>query len=277
MMKKKINVIIPVHNESHYLGHCLRSLKRQSLEPSRVIVVDDASSNGSMKIVESFKDDRWLTVSLEREGPQTRYDHSLRYAYVVSQGSKNLEEDCDYIGLLDGDTVLELRYYEKLVKALEDHPEMGLVSGPLSNFSLSGPELGLLPLVWGCNRLFTQECWAKVNEGPLMRVVVSPDTYQNYRAHSLGFKPQSIEDARSFCLRDPGFNYPHIGQVCYLLGYYPWYVLLRGLRKKSVRISVSILAGYLKAWATHQPQYEVKSTVRQLQIERLRRILRWRR
>jgi len=49
-----ISLVIAVHNRRHLIGETLRSLLNQSRPPDQVIVVDDASSDGTPEIVESF-------------------------------------------------------------------------------------------------------------------------------------------------------------------------------------------------------------------------------
>ena len=52
----KISVIIPCFNHEKFIGRCLRSILDQSLNKKdyEVIVVDDGSSDNSLKIIKSF-------------------------------------------------------------------------------------------------------------------------------------------------------------------------------------------------------------------------------
>jgi glycosyltransferase involved in cell wall biosynthesis len=56
MSKKLISVIIPVYNQELFLGRCLRSILSQSInrEDFEIIVIDDGSKDGSLKIIQSF-------------------------------------------------------------------------------------------------------------------------------------------------------------------------------------------------------------------------------
>lgn len=50
-----ISVVIPTYNEAKYTENCLESLSEQSLLPQEVIVVDDGSTDDTLKIINSLK------------------------------------------------------------------------------------------------------------------------------------------------------------------------------------------------------------------------------
>ncbi len=52
---KLISIIIPVYNEENCLNDCLSSLLEQSYPKLEIIVVDDGSSDNSLKIAKNFK------------------------------------------------------------------------------------------------------------------------------------------------------------------------------------------------------------------------------
>ena len=54
MTKPAISVIIAMYNAEKYIAECLASLANQTLQDFEIIVVDDCSTDNSLKIVESF-------------------------------------------------------------------------------------------------------------------------------------------------------------------------------------------------------------------------------
>lgn len=53
--RKTVSVIIPIYNEQMVLASCLESLHAQSFKPLEIIIVDDGSTDGSLKIAKKFK------------------------------------------------------------------------------------------------------------------------------------------------------------------------------------------------------------------------------
>ncbi|MCI5760300.1 MAG: glycosyltransferase family 2 protein, partial [Eubacterium sp.] len=56
----KISIVMPVYNGERYLAGAIRSVLEQSYPNFELIIVNDASTDGSLKIAEVFaaKDDR---------------------------------------------------------------------------------------------------------------------------------------------------------------------------------------------------------------------------
>ena len=59
MRSVKVSVIIPVHNQEMYIGRCLRSLLKQTLDPDdyELIVINDASTDNTAKALSPFMGD----------------------------------------------------------------------------------------------------------------------------------------------------------------------------------------------------------------------------
>lgn len=55
MTKPTVSVVIPVYNEEKVIADCLSSLSRQSYKPLEVILVDDGSTDNTLKKISNFK------------------------------------------------------------------------------------------------------------------------------------------------------------------------------------------------------------------------------
>src|SRR4030043_470501 len=54
-MKNLVAVVIPVYNEEKVIRNCLQSLQKQNYTPVEIIVVDDGSTDKTLKIIGNWK------------------------------------------------------------------------------------------------------------------------------------------------------------------------------------------------------------------------------
>ena len=108
MKDKKVSVIIPVYNVEPYLAACIESVCAQTLRDIEVICVDDASTDGSVKVLMACaeKDLRIRTVLL-RENRGQGYCRNL--GIEMAEG--------EYLYLLDSDDMITPEALEELYAA----------------------------------------------------------------------------------------------------------------------------------------------------------------
>ncbi|MDR3126033.1 MAG: glycosyltransferase [Rickettsiales bacterium] len=82
LRRQKISVIIPVYNAAEYLGRCIDSVLSQTHGDLEIIAVDDGSTDGSSKILESYaaQDGRMRTVRQENAGVSSARNRGLSMA-----------------------------------------------------------------------------------------------------------------------------------------------------------------------------------------------------
>jgi glycosyltransferase involved in cell wall biosynthesis len=254
---------MPVYNEEKYIKKTLTALTQQTLKPTQIIVVDDGSTDNSPEIASKFSGIQLLRLPKEKKAMIERVPA------VLAAGSKLLE-DFDYLAILDADTILEPRYYEKLRAKLEAAKKVGIACGRLGGEAQTGLMLGLIPYVYGCNRLYTRACWLRINGGKVMKPVPIWDFYHNIYAEMLGFTPKRYDDIQSRAQRPPGYRKAFFnGYISYQVGYHGYFLLLRAARSRKP----GIIAGYLKAKFSGATEYPIKPYVRYLQNQRMRRLI----
>jgi len=119
------SIIIVTHNQLDYTSQCLDSLRRLTGEPYELILVDNASSDGTVEFLRSVPAAR-LIVNDENRG----FPAAVNQGIAVASGSQIL--------LLNNDTILTTGWLGRLLGALRRDPSIGLV-GPCSN-CVSGPQ-----------------------------------------------------------------------------------------------------------------------------------------
>lgn len=122
----KYSVVIPLYNKASYVGDTLSALLNQSRLPDELIVVDDASSDGSMAVVESTlaahaartAGMRLELLSLSRNGgPGNARNRGL----ALARG--------DYVQFLDADDILFPDCLERVIRTLREHPADFVILG----------------------------------------------------------------------------------------------------------------------------------------------------
>ena len=64
----KISVIVPVYNTEKYLRRCLDSIINQNFREIEIIIVNDCSTDNSLKIINDYikQDDRIILINKEK-------------------------------------------------------------------------------------------------------------------------------------------------------------------------------------------------------------------
>ncbi len=112
----KLSIIIPFNNVEQYIEKCLTSVCSQTLDDIEIICVNDASTDGSRKIVEEFinKDGRIKLIDLDTRKGQ---GYARNRAIEIAQG--------EYIGFVDSDDWVESDMFLELYnKAKENNNDI---------------------------------------------------------------------------------------------------------------------------------------------------------
>jgi GT2 family glycosyltransferase len=108
-------VVIPNLNGKAFLGDCLRSLERQTFKDFEVIIIDNGSTDGSVRHVKT--EFPWLGSIIENQS-------NLGFAKACNQGIE--ASDGEFIALLNNDTEADPGWLSELVKVAEANPGAGM-------------------------------------------------------------------------------------------------------------------------------------------------------
>ncbi len=107
-MDDMISVIIPMYNTQNFIGKLLNCLKNQTYKNLEIIVVNDGSTDNSLKIVGEFsREDKRIKLISTANGGVSK----ARNIGIANATGK-------YITFLDSDDYVEPDTYEKVIKKL---------------------------------------------------------------------------------------------------------------------------------------------------------------
>lgn len=114
----KVSVIVPVYNNEIYIHDCLDSLLQQTLQDIEIIVVDDASIDGSLKIVQQYAKQYPQKIKVIQNKKNIGLSASRNKGVALATG--------EYIGFVDSDDFVHSEMYDDLYYAaqLKNFPEI---------------------------------------------------------------------------------------------------------------------------------------------------------
>lgn len=124
----KIYIVIPAHNEAEYIRQTLDSLVQQSLLPSKLIVVDDQSTDGTAAIVEEFGK-RHPYISLVRTTSSQEHLPGSKVVKAFNKGMEHLDDNYDIICKFDADLIFPQHYLETISHHFSKDPGVGMAGG----------------------------------------------------------------------------------------------------------------------------------------------------
>lgn len=110
-----VSVIIPTYNRAALIGKAISSVLVQTYKDFELIVVDDGSSDETVDVITSFRDERIVFLRQENRGRSAARNRAI----AVSRGR--------YVAFLDSDDEYLDHKLEQQVAYMDAHPAIGMV------------------------------------------------------------------------------------------------------------------------------------------------------
>ena len=115
----KVSVVTPNYNGLKFLNNYFETLLIQSRFIEEIIIIDNASTDGSIEIIEEFIRSANYPIDIKL----IRNEENLGFAPAVNQGIRQAK--CEYIYSVNNDVELEWNALDEIIKAMEESIALG--------------------------------------------------------------------------------------------------------------------------------------------------------
>ncbi|WP_338554882.1 glycosyltransferase family 2 protein [Paenibacillus sp. KS-LC4] len=119
------SVCIVTYNSAADIEACLNAVLHQTLQPERIVIIDNASTDGTKAIVERYAADKGLEAIICFTA------NSVNNGFAGGQNQAIRQTASHYVLVLNPDVTLGPAYLAETVAYMEGHPETGSVTGKL--------------------------------------------------------------------------------------------------------------------------------------------------
>ncbi len=109
----KISVVLPVYNSEKYIAEAVQSILDQTFTDFELLIINDASTDGTLQILESFKDDRLKIIN---NPTNLKVVKSLNKGLELAQG--------EFIARMDADDIAYPQRFEKQIAYFKKYPQV---------------------------------------------------------------------------------------------------------------------------------------------------------
>jgi glycosyltransferase involved in cell wall biosynthesis len=248
MKQSSISVVIPNYNHGEYIGAQLDALTAQSVLPLEVIVVEDASTDDSARILEEY-------ARLHPLVRLIRHDRNQGVNAALTTGLEACRGELYYAGAADD--LVEPGFIESIDRMTERFPQAGIYFGMYRAVDPEEREIGVKNIsrwheeMYATPEVFLKECL----ELEHCTNSLSPSTVyrKRYIEEIGGYRPELGHWADTFITRAIGLKYG-AGYTPEVLATMRW--MPHGFsssQARNVRLMLDIVAR--AAWLMRSPEF----------------------
>lgn len=251
-------IISPVKDEERHVETTIRSVIKQTLRPTRWVIVDDGSSDRTWEIIETCcAQHPWIKLVRLPLRSERGAGSPVVQAFLAGYDHVRAEE-FDFIVKLDCDLRLPPTYFAQLLSRFESDETLGIASGVYLEEHEGVQRVIEMPAYHaaGACKVLRAQCYRDIGGFVVSR---GWDTVDEIRAQSKGWRTTHFADLPFDHLRPEGAargslytNRLH-GEVYFLTGgpleFFAFKVLHRAVMgRPPVLAGIMLLVGYLKPW-----------------------------
>ena len=271
--------ITPARDEQQFLPGLIASMAAQTRLPSRWIIIDDGSSDGTAEILdEAARQHSWIEpVHLGRDRPRKPGGESVIMQFLP----RDAWQDVDFIFRLDADLSFAPDFVELMLKEFAANTKLGIAGAtlyePVDDRWVAVPDMHSFH-TRGATKMYSSACFDAIEP---LEGCPGWDTIDEMRALMRGMKTRSFEHIRAFHHRPQGeaagawSSYYGKGKTAYYIGYSPIFLIARAVRMAASRpiSALCMTAGYFDSQVRRRPAVNDTKLVRFIRRQQVRRLL----
>lgn len=257
----KIYIIIPAHNEAENIERTLNSLAAQSVQPDKIVVVDDQSTDQTASIVSHFAE-KLEYISLVKTTSSAEHLPGSKVIRAFNKGYEFLDDDYDIICKFDADLIFPHNYLERVLQHFQKDPEIGMAGG-FCTIQKNGKwvleNLTSKDHLRGALKAYRKACFLQIGG---LKPAMGWDTADELLASYNGWKVKTDPDLLVKHLKATGGSYNKLskykqGEAFYRLRYGLAITTIASVKlallKKDPRLLKDYLYGYYRAQKEKRP------------------------
>lgn len=219
----KYYLIIPAHNEADFIAFTLESIVSQTVAPSKVVVVNDNSTDETAAIVDNFSKKHHY-ISLVNKTSEAVHLPGSKVIQAFHKGFETIDSEYDIIVKLDADLILPDNYFETIIAHFKSDPKIGMVGG-FAYIEKNGEwileNLTDKDHIRGAFKAYRKACFLQIGN---LKPAMGWDTVDELLCKFYGWKVVTDATLKVKHLKPTGANYNKTarfkqGEAFYSLGY----------------------------------------------------------
>lgn len=257
----KYYIVIPSYNEEALIGLTLQSLISQTVLPSKIVVVNDNSTDRTAEVVLEFAKENPY-ISLVNKTSENIHLPGSKVIQAFQKGFETLDDNYDLIVKLDADLIFPDNYFETIIKHFQSDPKIGMAGGFCyieKNGDWVLENLTDKDHIRGALKAYRKETFQQIGG---LKPAMGWDTVDELLCKFYNWKVVTDESLHVKHLKPTGANYNKTarykqGEAFYSLGYGFWITAIASLklamRKGKPLLFMDYINGFWKAKSAKKP------------------------
>ena len=254
-------IVIPSHNEEKFISLTLQSLVEQTVLPSKIVVVNDNSSDATSTIVLDFIT-KYPFIDLIEKTSELIHLPGSKVVQAFQTGFESLDDKYDFIVKADADLIFPTNYFETIISHFKSDAKIGMAGG-FAYIEKNGDwileNLTDKDHIRGAFKAYRAACFKQIDG---LKPAMGWDTVDELLCKFYNWKVVTDATLKVKHLKPTGANYNKTarykqGEAFYTLGYGFWITAIASAKlammKKKPLLFLDYIKGFWKAKSAKKP------------------------